>query len=274
MTSSRFSRSFELRGSNPHQSQPTNEAGADPSDSTSAAEVILSSESTTLQEVRSRTRPATRPCGVFVPENYEPNYAYPLVVWLHDAGRSERDIVDVLPHISMRNYLGLALRGTAPADPRVDNEGRESAGYRWSRSQRMRLAFQDELYASVRQMRQDFHIHTERVFLAGAGDGATLAWEVFLARPEWFAGLAVFGGQFPWRRRPLRNYRELVGKRLFLAANALDPSGLSRAEQVGRLLYTAGLDVSVRCHMPSRRWPRALFRNVDRWIMEGIGGCL
>jgi len=30
----------------------------------------------------------------------------------------------------------------------------------------------------------------------------------------------------------------------------------------------------VRCHMPSRRWPRSLFRNVDRWIMEGIGGCL
>ena len=59
-----------------------------------------------------------------------------------------------------------------------------------------------------------------------------------------------------------------------MAANALDPSGLSRAEQVGRLLYTAGLDVSVRCHLPSRRWPRALFRNVDRWIMEGIGGCL
>ena len=133
--------------------------------------MILSSESTTLQEVRSRTRPATRPCGVFVPENYEPNYAYPLVVWLHDAGRSERDIVDVLPHISMRNYLGLALRGTAPADPRVDNEGRELTGYRWSRSQRMRLMFQDELYASVRQMRQDFHIHTERVFLAGRETG-------------------------------------------------------------------------------------------------------
>ena len=78
--------------------------------------MILSSESTTLQEVRSRTRPATRPCGVFVPENYEPNYAYPLVVWLHDAGRSERDIVDVLPHISMRNYFG-------PGPPRHGTRG-------------------------------------------------------------------------------------------------------------------------------------------------------
>ena len=273
MTSSRFSRSFGPRESDRAKEQPAGNPDRPTSDCDSAAEVILSSDGGTLQGVCARTRPAVRPCGVFVPENYEPNYAYPLVVWLHDAGRSERDIVDVLPHISMRNYLGLALRGTAPANQQAHGDANAAAGYRWSRSQRMRLLFEDDLHASVRRLRQDFHIHTERIFLAGAGDGGSLAWEIFLARPEWFAGLAVFGGRFPWRRRPLRRYRELRGKRVFLAANALDPAGLSRAEQLGRLLYSAGLEVSVRCHLPGRRWPRSLFRHVDNWIMEAIGGC-
>lgn len=273
MNSSRFSRSFGPRESNRSKAQSARAPGRPAADCHSAAEVILSSESGTLQGVCARTRPAARPCGVFVPENYEPNYAYPLVVWLHEAGRSERDIVDVLPHISMRNYLGLALRGTAPAHPRLPGDGIAPASYRWSPSERSRLVFQDELHASVRRLRKDFHIHSERVFLAGAAEGASLAWELFLARPEWFAGVAVFGGRFPWRRRPLRRYRELRGKRVFLAADASAPAGLSDAEHLGRLLYTAGLNVRVRCHVPSRRWPRSIFRQVDHWIMDAIGGC-
>jgi len=174
----------------------------------------------------------------------------------------------------MRNYLGLALRGTVPANATAPAGGDGSAGYGWSRSERMRHLFQDELHASVRRLRQDFHIHTERVFLAGAGDGGTLAWELFLARPEWFAGVAVLGGRFPWRRRPLRRYRELRGKHVFVAAETQDPTGVSQAEQVGRLLYSAGLEVSVRCHVPGPRRPRSLLRHIDHWIMQAIGGCL
>jgi predicted esterase len=202
MTSSRFSRSFGLPESNREHEEPSEPLVRSDDSRTSSAEVILSSENGAAQGVCSRTRVRLRPSGVFVPENYEQNYAYPLIVWLHEAGRSERDIVNVLPQISMRNYLGLALRGTAKAHPRTQADGSVSQGFRWSRSERVKIAFQDELHASVRHLRQDYHVNSERIFLAGAGDGATLAWDLFLARPEWFAGLAVFGGRFPWRRRP------------------------------------------------------------------------
>ena len=274
MTSSRFSRSFGLPESNQSNEDSSEPLIRSDDSRTSSAEVILSSESGTAQGVCSRTRVRLRPSGLFVPENYERNYAYPLIVWLHEAGRSERDIVNVLPHISMRNYLGLALRGTAKAHPRTNADGSVSQGYRWSRSERAKIAFQDELHASVRRVRQDYHVHTERIFLAGSGDGATLAWDLFLARPEWFAGIAAFGGRFPWRRRPLRHYRELRGRRVFLAADAHDPDGLSKGEEIASLLYSAGLDVVLRCHLPKERWPQSLFRPVDRWIMEAIGGCL
>ena len=134
----------------------------------------------------------------------------------------------------------------------------------------MRLAFQDELYASVRQLRQDFHIHTERVFLAGAGDGATLAWELFLARPEWFAGLAVFGGQFPCADTACGRHSCVARKDLFLAPAADNSAEVHQADQVGRLMHTAGLEVRIHAHSPGGRMSccaepsRLLDHGVDR----------
>jgi predicted peptidase len=39
----------------------------------------------------------------FAPEGYEANYAYPLVVWLHNAGGDERQLARVMPLVSTRN---------------------------------------------------------------------------------------------------------------------------------------------------------------------------
>src|SRR5690242_12624947 len=48
--------------------------------------------------------------SIFIPEGYEPNYAYPLIVWMvgpHDNKRAE--LKRVMPAISTRNYLGLSF---------------------------------------------------------------------------------------------------------------------------------------------------------------------
>jgi phospholipase/carboxylesterase len=269
MTSSRFSQPSwsDAAGS---EFQYSSGSGDTSGCASSPAEIILSSETATrvCDDDREFPAPQAHPCGVFVPENYEPNYAYPLVVWLHDAGRSERDIVEVLPMISMRNYIGLALRGTA----RTSRDA--SDAFSWSRTRNAGLDFEERLYASVRQMRRDFHIHTERVFLVGAGEGGTMAWDLFLTRPQWFAGVAVLGGRFPWGRRPLRQFRALSGKQALIVADNQKAPSHAQAEQVGRLLYTAGLEVSVRTSACGRPSSRPLLRQVDRWIMRSIGGCL
>jgi phospholipase/carboxylesterase len=236
----------------------------------SPAAIILSSETQTqvCDDDRRLQAPSGHPCGVFVPENYEPNYAYPLIVWLHESGRSERDIVEVLPMISMRNYLGLALRGTARAS---DDTG---AAFNWSRTKNASLAFEEQLRASVRQMRRDFHIHTERVFLVGAGEGGTMAWDLFLTRPHWFAGVAALGGRFPWGRRPLRQFRDLNGKHALVVAESQNSASRAQAKEAGRLLYAAGMEVAVRAPAAGRASSAPLLRQVDRWIMRAIGGCL
>src|SRR5210317_946248 len=64
----------------------------------------------------------------FAPLHYEPKYSYPLMVWLHGPGHDdERQLVRIMPMISMRNYAAAAPRGIRsdnsqtldwPQDPR------------------------------------------------------------------------------------------------------------------------------------------------------------
>ena len=46
--------------------------------------------------------------ATFGPQHYEPQYAYPLIVWLHGRGDDERQLLRVMPHVSMRNYVAVA----------------------------------------------------------------------------------------------------------------------------------------------------------------------
>ena len=65
---------------------------------------------------------------LFVPLHYEPNYAYPLVVWLHGPGDDERQLLRVMPLVSMRNYVAVGPRGTSAMEE-------DKAGYRWEQSE-------------------------------------------------------------------------------------------------------------------------------------------
>ena len=47
----------------------------------------------------------------FAPQHYESGYSYPLLVWLHGPGCDERQLLRIMPQISMRNYVAIAPRG-------------------------------------------------------------------------------------------------------------------------------------------------------------------
>src|ERR1700726_1368001 len=60
------------------------------------------------------------PLRTFLPTGYEPNYPYPLLVFLHGPGSSEEQILRLAPRLSRRNYICIALRGPHPAGERAD----------------------------------------------------------------------------------------------------------------------------------------------------------
>ena len=89
-----------------------------------------SSLSSSVQIELARLSSGTRrgvPHTLFAPMHYEPNYAYPLLVWLHGPGDDERQLQRIMPLISMRNYAAVGPRGNAEApDP--------CPGYDWNHS--------------------------------------------------------------------------------------------------------------------------------------------
>src|SRR5688500_15821791 len=66
---------------------------------------------------------------LFAPLHYEPNYAYPLVVWLHGPGDDERQLQRVMPLVSMRNYVAAAPRGVCRPQAGM-------AGFAWQQTER------------------------------------------------------------------------------------------------------------------------------------------
>lgn len=58
--------------------------------------------------------PAPRPplmCRTYLPDEYEPKYPYPLLVMFHPHGGCEGSVLDLMPRLSRRNFVGVSIRG-------------------------------------------------------------------------------------------------------------------------------------------------------------------
>jgi phospholipase/carboxylesterase len=207
------------------------------------------------------------PLRTFLPIGYEPNYPYPLLVFLHDHGGNEEQVLRLAPRLSRRNYVCIALRGPQPLSDRGD--GRPA--FSWGADGQLDALVEDYVLGAVEQTRRHCHVHSERIYLAGFRGGATLAYRLGLAHAERFAGVIALNGCMPRRQRPLlrlpevRKLRVLIGHGL---ANAVVP--LSMARDDARLLYTAGLDVRLRTYAATHRIHPDMLRDVDRWVMGHI----
>lgn len=207
-----------------------------------------------------------KPMTICVPDKYEPGYAYPLIIWLHGDGGSERELWDLMPAISTQNYFGLSFRGTVA----VKNVG--PGGYGWPQSEPDVAAFETQLYEDVCQLRREFHVHSERIYLAGFDAGATMSLQLLLRRPNWFAGAIAFSGRFPQSKLPLSRYRDLHGKQILIGTGSRDRS-VSAVDVVraGRLLHAAGMEVTTRIYDAAHEVTPQMLDHVNHWVMDGIG---
>jgi phospholipase/carboxylesterase len=209
--------------------------------------------------------PGPLPVRTFLPTGYEPNYAYPLVVFFHGHGGNEEQILRLAPRLSRRNYICIGLRGTQLLGQRNDG----SLGYTWGMEGQCDAVLEDYVLRAVEQTRRNYHVHSERIYLAGICEGATLAYRLALTFPEKFAGAASLNGSLPprgtlyLRLDEIRQLRAFVGHGI---ANAVVP--LSTARSDARLLYTAGIDVRLHTYPTTHRLHPDMLRDVNRWIMS------
>jgi phospholipase/carboxylesterase len=208
--------------------------------------------------------PHRQPVRTFLPTGYEPNYAYPLLVFFHGHGGNDEQILRLAPRLSRRNFICLGLRGTQLLGERHDG----SQGYAWGDAQ-SDAAVEDYLFRAVEQTRRSYHVHSERIYLAGFCEGATLAYRLGLAFPDKFAGVISLNGSLPpsgslYLRLPeIRSLRVFIGHGI---ANAVVPLASARSDF--RLLYTAGLSVNLHTYPSTHRLHPHMLRDTNRWIID------
>ncbi len=203
--------------------------------------------------------------AVFAPLHYERNYAYPLLIWLHGTGDDERQLMRIMPVVSMRNYVAVAPRGVSLA--RAD--GTETRG--WSQSPEHVLQAEQRILDCIEDAERRFHISPHRVFLAGFGSGGTMAFRMAMNLPSRFAGILSIGGGFPRGQCSLRQWSEARRLAVFLAVgrDSLEYPPTAACDDL-RLFHAAGLSVTLRQYPLGQELSPQILRDIDRWIIEQI----
>ena len=229
----------------------------------------------------------------FIPRQYEPNYAYPLLVLFHARGGDEDQLVRAMPALSWRNYVGLGLRGPEPVIKRD-----QLAGFGWGRdfelhdrtglrsrprrseAETVRRAFfdpepddldrlEDGIFTAIRKTRSLLHIHSERIFLVGCGEGAAVAYRFGLSYPERFAGVVAVNGWLPTGFPPLGRMKACRDLPLLVVHGAWNSKHpLSSARSDVAALRAGGLRVAFQSYPSTHRLNSQMLGDVDTWLMN------
>jgi len=211
---------------------------------------------------------AKQPIALFTPVHYEPNYAYPLVVWLHGPGDDESQLKRILPVLSLRNYVGVAIRGTTQFAAASGKPG-----FAWAQTQ-PHVALADQRIVDAIGLAQGrLNISGRRIFLAGFDCGGTMALRLALAHPARFAGVLSLGGEFPVGGAPLAHLDDARRVPIFLACGRDSqryPSAIVCDNL--KLLHAAGMNLTLREYPGGHELSPRMLADMDRWIMDLVTG--
>jgi len=203
------------------------------------------------------------PHTLFSPMHYEPGYAYPLIIWLHGHGTAaERQLMKIMPIVSMRNYVSVAPRGL---------ECGNSGQFGWSVSEADFNLVQQRVFDCLQIATEKCNISKRRVFLAGFDDGGTMAFRMGMQFPRYFSGVVSLCGSFPQGVMPLRQLCEVRQLPCLMCvgrdSQVFPPTEAARQMT---LFHTAGMSVTVRQYPCRQELSTHMLEDVNRWIMERV----
>jgi phospholipase/carboxylesterase len=200
--------------------------------------------------------------AVFVPMHYEQRYSYPLVVWLHGPSGNEQQLQQVMPIVSLRNFVAVAPRGTVLEENSVN-------AFSWKQSPAHIELAEDRVFDCIDIAKRQFNIPNERIFLAGYGCGGTMAVRIAWNHPDRFKGAATIGGSLPECHRPLHHVNRLRQLPLLLAcgqnASVFDQQLV--CDNL-RLLHSAGMTVALRQYPCADDLRTTMLNDLNNWVMS------
>ena len=214
------------------------------------------------QPRRTGGTPAELPFATFAPIHYEEGYAYPLVVWLHGDAGSEQELRQIMPLVSMRNYVAIAPRGSRP-DRQI--RGR----FDWNQTLDSIECAESRIEESIDAAQRRFNIHPKRIFVVGRDSGGTMAMRVAWNNPTRYAGVAALHGPLPKHSSPLRRVNELRSLPCLLTTSRdSDLYPEARVCDDLRLLHTAGCKVTLRHYPGPDGVTDIMLSDLNHWLMD------
>ena len=225
-----------------------------------------------FESSRSSRLPIDR-TAFFLPLHYEPNYAYPLLVWIDktiDKREGDRPTDDALwslrklmPQLSLRNFLGVSIRlpnrsaegfddGAAPSDDE----------------------FTDQLIdEAIELAAARYRVNLAKIFVGGHADGGSAALGCAFRCPSRFAGVLSFGGPFPDRHGCLTHLPRVRQLPIFLACfDDVAGNGGESIQADLTLARTAGLDVEFVTAGTTGKSLQNVLHAAHGWMMQVVSG--
>lgn len=229
----------------------------------------------------------------FIPPRYEPNYAYPLLVLLHGRGGDEQQLVNSMGNLGWRNYVALGLRGPeavvkrercvgfgwgsafARADRRIPSTGPKPDDTEAFRNLLAGNAtdpvdlLEESVFAGILTTMRALHVHSERIFLVGCGEGAAVAYRIGLSYPERFAGIVAINGWLPAGFRPLGRLKDCRGLKILAVHgewNGRAPVQTARRDVAS--LRAGGLHVAFQSYPCAHRITSPMMSDIDTWLIN------
>lgn len=205
---------------------------------------------------------SARPVRLFLPSDYQAKYAYPLLVLFHSSGEDEDAAARLVPGLSPRNYIAASLRGSHALGAGLT--GRQKFG--WGEPTRRDTEYLNEVLAFARRQ---YHVHSERIYFVGVGDGALAAYRLGQAMAGRVAGIVALNGRMPeLASRPWYRLKSIRGTRIFIGHGTHNPLiPIESARRASQLMENVGADVQMAAYPTTHCIHPNMLRDVNRWIM-------
>ena len=200
----------------------------------------------------------------FYPLNYVAGYEYPLIIWLPSDGFNEDQIDHVMPHISVRNFVGAGVCGSRAIDHRGDR-------FEWSTSDAGIGQAHEAVMSAIDEAEKRFSLHPQRIVLAGYGSGVTMAIRIAMRDPRCFAGVASLGGRMP--KHSLKQLEVLRNRRLPMLWQWAKGNVDYTQEQLSQdcqMAMSIGSQVEIRQYPGDDEMDTVVLSDLNDWVMRTV----
>jgi len=211
------------------------------------------------------------PCYVIVPEDYDAEERYPLVIGLHGYGSNYERFSDLFRRDPKSDTAGIDFIYAAPCAPYPITGGTEP-GYSWTLREEdldEKTIWMDSDYITslLRELIKSYNVDTTRVYLLGFSQGASMAYNIGLNHPELFRGVIAFGGWFDSTMVSAEALKKAKGMRVFIAHGNSDKAvPIEASLDAYRRLKDAGLDVQLNQFEGGHEVPPQTLRFAIEWM--------